>query len=80
MNLFLALERVEAETNRFGIPLSEATDPANQTRYEVDKFPTVDWSERALAATQRGYYKAETPDSPIDKSGHLWSKPRLKPE
>lgn len=70
----LALAAIERDTNSLGIPLSEATDPANQFRY-VTRRPTTDWSLHTLEADKKAFYAAHDTDKdhPMNRAGHLWS-------
>ena len=56
-----------------GIPMSVATDPANQFQF-VTQLPTTDWAAHTLAADQETYYaKYDTnKERPMNRAGHLW--------
>ena len=71
--LMLAAAEYEGELNPVGIPMKDATDPANQFKFEVPKVPTVDWAMQALAKGQDAYYKNDDPKKPMNRAGHLWS-------
>ena len=74
--LALAGERLEADMGPHGIPMSVATDPANQGRFRVNKFPKKDFAAAAIGDAQDFYYSNKGKDRP--RHGHLWSV-RLAP-
>lgn len=65
----------EDTTGSHGIPMDEATDPANQFAFEASAAPTVDWAEATRAAAIEAYYK-QYPDA--NRAGHLWGVTRRK--
>lgn len=71
--LLLASKRAAAELNKYGVPWSEAMDPANQFRFKGQKAPRVDWSEKAVLDEKDAYYKA---NPSANRNGHMWG---LKP-
>jgi hypothetical protein len=69
--LFLARRRkkADAESRSYGIPLSEALDPANQFAFKGPAAPVVDYAEKAYLDALEAYYK-RNPDA--NKHGHRW--------
>lgn len=67
--LLLADEALEADMGPHGIPMSEATDPANAGAFEGWKLPVVDFAEKARQDQKDKYYK-EWPDA--NRNGHMW--------
>lgn len=71
----LASRRIEFEPkNKFGIPLSESMDVANQFRWKPFTLPSIDWAEKAHGDAIDQYYK-EWPE--VSRNGHLWRAPIL---
>lgn len=72
--LLLAHEDLERDLGPHGIPLSVATDPANEFKFNVPALPTVDHAARALAKRQDAYYADADAKSktPVSRAGHLW--------
>ena len=56
--VLLESRRVERDRGPHGVPLSEATDPANRGRFTVPP-PTLDFAEEALSKAQEAYRKLE---------------------
>lgn len=77
LTLLRAHQDREGSLNEFGIPLSIATDPANQFRWITDDAPTVDWAAYYLEAKKRQVYGDK--DQGPNRAGHLWGV-HLKPE
>lgn len=71
-DLMVAFTLLEAETPSHGVPLSEATDPANQFAYRVPD-PVVDFAAKALADHEAAFDK-KYPDQ--NKNGYLWQVER----
>jgi len=69
--LLLASRRIEAETGPHGIPMLEATDPANAGKFIVNEAPKVDYARLALLKQQDKYYTSY-PSAKDDRSAHLW--------
>ena len=65
----LASRRAEQALGPHGIPISEATDPANQYAFEADEFPLVDWAEKTLKDAIDKRHR-EWPDE--NRNGHKW--------
>ena len=65
----LASYRAELELGPHGIPMSEATDPANQYAFEADEFPLVDFAEKTLKDAIDKRHR-EWPDE--NRNGHKW--------
>lgn len=60
-----------------GIPLDEATDPANQFAYVGDQVPVVDFAEKAREDARDQYYKLyDSKTNPVNRNGHLWGVKR----
>lgn len=64
---------LEGSKGSHGIPMDEATDPANQFAFVAPSEPTVDWAEQARGAAAEAYYK-QYPD--VSRAGHLWGVTR----
>ncbi|RUQ06685.1 hypothetical protein D8M34_06600 [Microbacterium sp. HSID17254] len=66
----LLADRAEAAVPRgpHGIPIADATDPANQYKFSVE-LPTTDFAARALHEAQERYRK-QYPDA--DMGSLLW--------
>jgi hypothetical protein len=77
LNLLLAYRLYQASINRFGTPIAEATDPANQYKYHSDPAPTMDWQEWEHDRVTRAYYAREDPENPMPRAAHRWAPPRL---
>jgi hypothetical protein len=75
--LLLADEAAEADMGPHGIPMAEATDPANQFAFEGFEKPQTDWAERARQDAKDRYYK-QWPDA--NRNGHMWGVRRRKPK
>ena len=67
--LLLADLALEQDMGPHGIPMSEATDPANQFAFEGFALPRVDFAAKAMEDAKAKYYK-EWPDA--NRNGHLW--------
>lgn len=52
-----------------GIPVAEATDPANREAFAGYEMPVVDYATKALEDARDRYYKA-WPDA--NRNGHMW--------
>lgn len=63
------LELEARPRNAFGTLLSEATDIANQFKYQGRDGPLVDWQAAAVGKKQDAYYKANDDAS---RHGHIW--------
>lgn len=62
-----------------GIPMDEATDPANQFAFEGDEKPTVDYAEKAREDWRDRYYaQRDTKNNPVNRNGHLWGVKRAR--
>lgn len=60
-----------------GIPMDEATDPANQFEFVGDAVPLVDYAEKAREDSRDRYYKQyDSKDNPVNRNGHLWGVKR----
>lgn len=70
----LALAAVEKDIGPYGIPMSEATDPANQFAFTGADAPVIDWAARNISERQRAYYALwdTDKDNPMNRAGHLW--------
>lgn len=56
-----------------GIPMDEATDPANQFAFEGDQAPIVDYADKAREDAKDRYYKMhDSKANPVNRNGHLW--------
>lgn len=62
-------KKANAEPLSYGIPQSEALDPANQFAFKGPKAPTVDYAEKAFKDEVDAYYKAH-PN--VNRNGHRW--------
>lgn len=70
--LFLAASREEARTGAHGIPMRDATDPANQFRFKASSSPVTDFAQKSLNDAKRDYYK-RWPAAEKDSGAHHWS-------
>lgn len=71
--VLLASRRVERERGAHGIPMGEATDPANQFAFEGQKGPVTDWAQKSLEDDRDRYYKLhDSKDNPVNRNGHIW--------
>jgi hypothetical protein len=73
--LLLASRRRAAELNEFGIPISEAMDPANQFVYEGQQSPNMDWSVKAARDESDRYYEQHPK---VSRNGHRWGAPKRR--
>lgn len=71
--VLLYSRHTEQDMGPHGVPMSEATNPANQYAYEAAEFPVVDFAEKARLDAQKAYYdKYDTKDYPVNRNGHIW--------
>lgn len=74
----IASRQIDLEKNRYGTPIDEATDPANQDAFKGRDKPRVDWQEKADRDAQDKYYKEwDKPDNPVNRNGHIWGAYRV---
>jgi hypothetical protein len=73
--LLSAHKQLVADIGPHGIPMSEATDPANQFEFMVPEAPTTDWAAKALLDGQDAYY---TKYKTASRHGHIWRVKRRK--
>lgn len=71
--LLLASRRKDAEVGPHGFPMSEATDPANESAFTGPRKPRVDFALKAQKDAMDQYYKV-WPDA--NRNGHLWGVTR----
>lgn len=71
--LLLMSRRLQRDMGRHGIPMAEATDPANQFAFAGYEAPLTDFAEKALEDAKDRYYKA-WPNA--ERNGHLWGVTR----
>lgn len=71
--VLLASRRREFEAGPHGVPMQEATDPANQFAFKGKSGPVVDWAEKARLDAQEAWRKAN-PDA--NTHGHIWAVER----
>ena len=71
--VLLASRWVEADIGPHGVPMSEATDPANQFGFEGYEKPRTDYAEKARRDAMDAFYK-RYPDA--DRNGHMWGVKR----
>lgn len=63
----------ERDRGPHGFPMSEATDPANQFKFQGQEKPLMDWAEKARKDSQDAFYKQrDTKDNPVNRNGHIW--------
>ena len=69
--LLLAHRRKKADVEplSYGVPQSEALDPANQFAFKGPQAPVTDYAEKAFKDTVDAYYK-KYPDA--NRNGHKW--------
>lgn len=67
--LALAHMRNEADRGPHGIPMSEATDIANEYAFVGPDKPITDWAEKALSQAKDRYYE-QWPNA--SRHGHIW--------
>jgi hypothetical protein len=72
----LASRELEVEVGPHGIPMSEATDAANQFAFRGYTAPKVDWAEKARRDAQDAYYERY---KDANRNGHLWGVTRVNP-
>lgn len=70
----MAHEELERDLGSHGIPMSAATDPANEGKFTGPTKPRVDFAARDIANRQDAYYTPLDAKSkkPISRAGHLW--------
>jgi hypothetical protein len=68
-DLAIAYDAFEAELDENGIPLSVATDPANQFNFDVPLKPTTNWAAKKLGDVQDAYTK-DHPEASLH--GLMW--------
>ena len=69
--LVVAAKRKRAEMGSHGVPMHEATDPANAGTWVINEFPRVDYVKLAMNERRDRYY-AQYPDSKKEQSAHIW--------
>jgi hypothetical protein len=70
--LLAHLENV-ADKGPHGIPMSEATDPANQFAFE-GQGPFVDYAAKAQKDKQDAYYREhDSKNNPVNRNGHIFT-------
>lgn len=74
--LLFAARRAESELGPYGIPNSEAEDPANQFAYEGSRLPRVNWAVKAAMDAQDSYYKNRPKGE--SRNGHVWAPPKRR--
>lgn len=64
----------EQDMGPHGIPMSEATDPANQYAFQGTDFPRIDYAEKARREKADAYYNQYDTDkkNPMKRHGHIW--------
>ena len=67
--LLLADQALEADMGPHGIPMSEATDPANQFAFEGFAAPQTDWAEKARQDAKDRFYEKW---KDANRNGHMW--------
>jgi hypothetical protein len=73
--LLVASRRRAGELNEFGIPYSEAMDPANQFAWEGQELPKMDFSVKAARDKSDQYYEA---NKKANRNGHRWGPPKRR--
>ena len=69
----IASRMAERELGPHGIPMSEATDPANQFAFDAPEKPIVDWAEKTKRDRMDAFYKQhDKKDNPVNRNGHIW--------
>ena len=69
--VLLAARRLEGDMGSHGVPMSEATDPANAGTVIVNESPRVDYARLAVMKQQEPYYEAY-PAAKADRAAHIW--------
>lgn len=69
VELLLAHLEMQADIGWHGIPMSEATDIANQFSYRGPDAPRIDWAAKAIGDASDRYYEANPKAS---RNGHQW--------
>jgi hypothetical protein len=67
--LLEAHQALIADLGPHGIPMSEATNTANQFEFEAPESPRIDFAAKVLSDAQDAYY-AKYPKAP--RQAHIW--------